>query len=245
MFSPNEKLKFIKASLEEVEEVLTSVNAPYVAPHGYTTEATRAYLCTIKRGGDKVSIYIYLHLTQTNKGLMYCFDKDPISVTNYSLAKEEAMEFTESMGFIMEKAEVTANTINVIPPFMEDLSLLKKDEEEEDIELKEIPSEEPTPKEARAKEEEDIELKEILPKREVKPEAKVSPPAKKEEQIEIEIEEKPKESAKVPPPAEEPKLPAGKRVIGKIKIKQIVSSAVEVGQMSKEFNTVLRFLSSL
>ena len=219
MFSPNEKLKFIKASLEEVEEVLTSVNAPYVAPHGYTTEATRAYLCTIKKGGDKVSIYIYLHITQTNKGLMYCFDKDPITVTNYSLAKEEAMEFTESMGFIMEKAEVTANTINVIPPFMEDLSLLKKDEEEEDIELKEIPLEEPPKKEAKA------------------------------EAIEIEIEEKPKEkievSAKVPPPVEETKLPAGKRVIGKIKIKQIVSSAVEVGQMSKEFNTVLRFLSSL
>jgi hypothetical protein len=239
-----------------VEEVLTSVNAPYVAPQGYTTEATRAYLCTIKRGGDKLSIYIYLHLTQTNKGVMYCFDKDPISVMNYSLAKEEAMEFAESMGFIMEKAEVSTNTLKLIPPFMEDLSLLKKDEEEEDIELKEIPSEGAPKKGAKveiksppAKEEEEIELEE-LPSEEAAPkevEAKpmVSPPDKKEEQIEIEVEEKVNESAKLPPPVEEQKLPAGKRVIGKIKIKQILPPSVEDGQISKQLKTVLRFFSSL
>jgi len=225
MFSPNEKLKFLKFSLEEVEEVLASVNAPSVAPQGFTTEVTRAYICSIKRGGGKISIYIYLHLTQTDKCVIYCHDKDPIGPADFSSAKGEAMEFAESMGFIMEKAEVSANTINVLPPFMKDLSLLKKDEEEEEIELKELPAEEPPPKEAKAN-------------------ATASPPVKKEEQIEIEIEEKVEVSAKVPHPAEEPKLPAGKRVIGKIKIKQILPSAVEDGQMSKQLNTVLRFISS-
>jgi len=221
MFSPNEKLKFLKVSLEEVEEVLTSVNAPYVAPPGFTTEATRAYLCSLKRGGGKLSIYIYLHLTRTNKGVIYCYDKDPIGPADYGSAKGKAMEFVESMGFIMEKAEVSANTINVIPPFMEDLSLLKKEEDEEDIELKEIPPEESPPKEA--KKEEKIELKEILPQK-----------TKGEEGIEIEVEEK-----------EESKFPAGKRVIGRIKIKQALPLSVEDGQMSKQLNTVLRFFSSL
>ncbi len=253
MFALRDEMKYIKATEDEIVDVLTSVNAPYVAPPGYSSESTRAYICSLKRGKDRFSVFIYLYLSRSHKGLVYCYDKDPVESTEHPGARGEAMDFVESMGFIMEKAEHTAKSINHLPPFMEDPSLLVEEGEEEggtedEVELTEITPSGPPAQDVKPPETRPVEgASKTGQKKEEREEEKKDEVPIGDEKIDIEIE-----NAPAPPPKKT--TPQGhedhqgapvRKMIGRIKLREIVPPPVENEKMSPQMTAVLKILSSL
>jgi hypothetical protein len=79
---------------------MMSFNEPLVAAPGHPVQQTHAYICTFKED-ERVSVYIYLHLTTDKVGLMYRYVEEPSSEGSPT-AEDDAVQFAEDMGFLMD-----------------------------------------------------------------------------------------------------------------------------------------------
>ncbi len=219
MFEIDNTLKYVEASKDDVLEIIGSINIPLVAAADYPSEPTKAYICSLKKPKKLVVVYIYLHLIQSNIGIIYKPTEGSTPEKDYSTAKDSALEFVESMGFLMEdlafenlSEKEKEDLMNTLPLFIKDLSVIKETEEEkeetvsldevevvlpEKEEVEEAPPKKKKVEEAHPKEEE---IEEILPEAEelvIIEEQEVQPPAeaKEVEKEEIKIEE-PREEGK-------------------------------------------------
>lgn len=222
MFEIDNTLKYIEASQDDVLEIIGSINIPLVAAADYPSEPTKAYICSLKKPKKLIVVYIYLHLIQSNIGIIYKSTQGLTPEKDYPTMKDSALEFAESMGFLMEdlafdnlSGQEKEDLMKSLPLFMKDLSVLKETEEEKEEtvsleEVEEFPPEKEEVEEELPKEEE---IEEILPEAEevvITEEPEVQPPAaaKEVEKEEVRIEEPREEEKKevkkeVPEPASE------------------------------------------
>jgi hypothetical protein len=152
MFERDKNLDILKTSPEAIFEIYSSINTPLVAVEEYPTETTRAYIVILTYKKAEYNFYIFLHLLNSNKGIFYVHNG--VKESDFSDTKNEAFNFVESMGFLMERVfsieEGNARAqecINTMPMFTRisgesEAEEVVKLEDEAVIEIKEEVSEE-------------------------------------------------------------------------------------------------------
>jgi len=135
MFELDGKKSWVEAQPAEVVYLATSINRPAVAPPDRAPETAQAYVCTLRRA-QGYFVYIYLHLVSTNTGLLYRWSKGAVSAEMVESLQQNAQEFTESMGFMMDGLRFSemapdqqAETFARTPLFHQDISFLKSEDE--------------------------------------------------------------------------------------------------------------------
>jgi hypothetical protein len=130
MFISSESIQNLTSVIPEVWEIYASVNQPVIALPEKSPEPTWAYVIAIKTG-KKMKIYIYLFREQSREGVFYIYEQGDIELVNAKAVFNEALDFTGSMGFIMERVELgdtqeqKEEAIKSIPAFMTDLKMYR------------------------------------------------------------------------------------------------------------------------
>jgi hypothetical protein len=117
MFEIDPELKHIQATREQVVAIIESVNQPHVAIPGKAPQAAQAFVTGVRNKNATFSIYIYLYLAATQDCVVYTGPEPQFPLEGYRDQEAEALNFVESMGFMMENA----NFRNLAPPAQEEL----------------------------------------------------------------------------------------------------------------------------
>lgn len=138
MFERNKKLKSISPTADSLFEIYSSINTPLVAVEENPAEQCRGFIIVLSPGRKEYDFYVFLHLLSSNKGVFYVAEK--IKESDYPDAKNEAFNFVESMGFLMERVysieegrEKAEECLRTFPMFYNNLQ--GKEEKEEVIKL--------------------------------------------------------------------------------------------------------------
>ncbi len=226
MFERNRKLTSLSPSVEELFEIYSSINTPLVAVEENPTEQTRGFIVILSPRKNEYDFYIFLHLLNSNKGIFYVAEK--VSKNDYSETKNEAFNFVESMGFLMERvfsieegASKAEEYLKSLPMFLNNTG--GQPAEEEVIKLED---------------EEVIEIKEDSTQ-----ESEKKDETGTEDEVEIlldEVEKQEKRVEKETKKASETK----NKIVGKIQVKSISVQAEAEDLYLKKFESFLKFLSS-
>lgn len=103
MFEMCKDKNYVAADRETVQKLMISFNEPMVAPSSHSAQPAHAYICTLKEGKE-FAVYIYLYLTIEKVGILYRYTDRITDNGSCQAAEEEALQFTEAMGFIVDDA---------------------------------------------------------------------------------------------------------------------------------------------
>lgn len=233
MFELDQGQSWVDTTPEGVAFIGTSVNRPAVAPPDRLPEAAQAYITTIRRDKNLFEVFIYLHLVTSNVGLLYRWDDGAVPRDMVTTLQQNALEFTETMGFMMSdlryrqlSPEEKQGLFESTPVFHQDLSRFKAEEEIQEVEPEEIgeselviePIEEPAAEEVTAGDfvlEGEPEVSAAIPAEAEAPPQQQAPPVPVVEDEEVEEiflegveEEEPEPTADANPPASHAPAPA-------------------------------------
>lgn len=123
-FMPEPSIGWIPATREQVVAVVESINQPQVSIPGKAPQQVSGHLCAVRNGNGSFSIYVGLHLTKTDENVVYVHDRRQLAVEQYRDTEVEALQFLESMGFMLDNlnfrnlsAEAQEQTMKRIPLF--------------------------------------------------------------------------------------------------------------------------------
>jgi len=102
MFVRQPAIDSLHVSSGDILLLLISLNRPMVALEDYATDEADATICTLRRESDMVSTVVHLLLQQGRTALFYTFESDPYPEDLRGPVEEEAIDFVESLGFIMD-----------------------------------------------------------------------------------------------------------------------------------------------
>ena len=114
-------------SPEQVVAVIESINTPNIAANDDGTEAAKAYIVGLQLPSGGFSVAIYLHLLHSNSCVIYRSEPLAVALEHYPVLEAEAIQFTESMGFMLENLNFRAKPpqemarLVEILPFFRDL----------------------------------------------------------------------------------------------------------------------------
>jgi len=104
MFVRKPALDSLVVSSGDILLLLISLNRPMVALEDYATDEADATICSLRRESDMVSTVVHLLLQQGRTALFFTFESDPYPVDLRGPVEEEAIDFVESLGFVMDDA---------------------------------------------------------------------------------------------------------------------------------------------
>lgn len=87
---------------EDVVDLFSSVNTPLIAMPGRSSEEIRAYVLAHRGLGKTLEMHVYLHVISNNLHYVYGCTANPFPATEYENMKAAALDFVETMGFIMD-----------------------------------------------------------------------------------------------------------------------------------------------
>jgi hypothetical protein len=93
---------------EQVVAIIESINSPNISIPGLGTEPTHAFLVGVQKPNGFFAIFIYLHLLDTNRPCIYAPENSDIALEHYPAAEAEAIQFAESMGFMLDNLNFRA-----------------------------------------------------------------------------------------------------------------------------------------
>lgn len=225
MFERNVKLTSLSPQVESLFEIYSSINTPLVAVEENPTEQTRGFIIVLSKKKGEFDFYIFLHLLNSNKGVFYVAEN--IREKDYSETKNNAFNFVESMGFLMERVfsieEGKARAeecIKTFPMFFNNMS------------------EESTEEVIRLEDEAIVEIKESVP-----PEVDKKEETGTIDDVEILLDEVEKQEKMVEREAKKPPE-AKNKVVGKIQVKSLTVQRDLEGLDLKRFESLFKFLSS-
>ncbi len=102
MFAIDPTLTHVAARREQVVAVIESVNQPNVAIPGKPPQGAQAFVCGVRNANATFSIFVYFLLSQGREPVVYAYDQSQFPLQGYRDAEAEALQFVESMGFMME-----------------------------------------------------------------------------------------------------------------------------------------------
>lgn len=102
MYEIHPELKSIKVDSDQIVAIIESINSPMVAAAGKPLEPAKAFIMGVRNPSGLFSIYIYLHLLQSMECLIYLHDPVEIPMESYHDLEVEALQFVESMGFMVD-----------------------------------------------------------------------------------------------------------------------------------------------
>lgn len=106
MFVLEPSKRFIDTQKKSILTFIQSINLPMVAAADHPAEETQAFIITIQNVDRSLETYIYLHLQETNQSVLYAYDEAPFMGDRLDEAEGEALDFVESMGFMMDNMRI-------------------------------------------------------------------------------------------------------------------------------------------
>ncbi|HWV37464.1 MAG TPA: hypothetical protein VN033_03195 [Vulgatibacter sp.] len=126
MFFLDPSLTRLDATRESVASIAESVNHPHVGVPGREAQPTSGFVVGLRNEDGTYAIYVYLWLTRTRESVIYGMNDRRLHADEYAAAQNEAFQFCESMGFIMEglgyrnlAPEVQEELLAKLPPFQQ------------------------------------------------------------------------------------------------------------------------------
>ncbi len=102
MFTADPNLTYIAASRGQVVSIIESINHPAVGVPGYPTQAGEGTAVGVRNPGGTFSIFIHLYLVESKASAIYRHAQDEFDLESYPEVEAEAIEFLESMGFMVD-----------------------------------------------------------------------------------------------------------------------------------------------
>jgi hypothetical protein len=123
-FKPEPGVTFVPATREQVVAVVESINQPQVSIPGKASQQVSGHLCGVRNGNGSFSIYVGLFLPKSGENVVYVHDRRQLTVDEYQDVEGEALQFLESMGFMLDNLnfrnlspQAQAETLKRIPLF--------------------------------------------------------------------------------------------------------------------------------
>ena len=104
MFQPNPALTHIAADRSQVVALIESINHPHIGVPGYDPQVTHAYVVGVRRHDGLFDLFVYLYLTEDQRAVVYTHTGGPVDLAHYPEVEAEALNFVESMGFMVDNA---------------------------------------------------------------------------------------------------------------------------------------------
>jgi len=122
------EIKVIQISPDQIVALIMSINTAMVAAEGKPLQPTTAVIVGSRNPSGGFSLFIYLYLAQSEECLVYATDPLDFTLEQYREFEMEALQFVETMGFMMENLhfrkmtpERQATTLRDLPIFYPDL----------------------------------------------------------------------------------------------------------------------------
>jgi hypothetical protein len=138
MYELHNEITTIHAEREQVVAVIESINTPMVAAANKPLEPAKAFIVGVRNHSGTFSIYVYLHLIQSVECLVFLHDPPEISFEAYHRVEMEALQFVESMGFMVDNLNFRNLTeenqralMKSLPVFCSDLRTFVRDQQAE------------------------------------------------------------------------------------------------------------------
>lgn len=128
MFDIRPEIKSIQVGREQIVTIIESINSPMVAAANKPLEPAKSYILGVRNSSGLFSIYVYLHLLQSKECLIYLHDPPEIPMESYHDTELDALQFVESMGFMVDNVnfrnlapDQQAQLMEELPMFTDDL----------------------------------------------------------------------------------------------------------------------------
>ncbi|HOX43346.1 MAG TPA: hypothetical protein PK668_07100 [Myxococcota bacterium] len=128
MFEARTDIRFIQTRREWIVAIIEAINAPIVAAPGRQAEAAKAWIVGVLNATQRFSIYVYLLFPESNESLVFLHDPPEVTKESYHDTELEALQFVESMGFMVDNinfrslaVEAQAQLLQSLPCFQADL----------------------------------------------------------------------------------------------------------------------------
>lgn len=125
MFTPIPGRLSLGIGPERVVAVIESINAPNIAIPDVGTEPTKAYLVGVANPSGSYSIYCYLIFTESNRPTIYVSNPPEVSFEQYGNLEADAIQFAESMGFMLDNMNFRAQPADVQARLVADLPFFR------------------------------------------------------------------------------------------------------------------------
>lgn len=94
--------------VDQVVAVIESINAPNISIPEIGTEPTKAYLVGVRLPAGSFTVFCYLLQTQSMRPIIYLSDPPEVSIDDYPILEGDAIQFAESMGFMLDNLNFRA-----------------------------------------------------------------------------------------------------------------------------------------
>ena len=101
MFTIDERLGGLPAVKDQVVQLYQSLNAPHLAVPSRRAGPATAYVLGL-RGPNGFAVFVYLYLAESGECAVYVPANGTVSAEEYQAEEAGALNFVESMGFIMD-----------------------------------------------------------------------------------------------------------------------------------------------
>jgi hypothetical protein len=136
VFEIHAGIKSIQVGREQIVTIIESINSPMVAAANKPLEPAKSYILGVRNASGLFSIYVYLHLLQSKECQIFLHDPPEIPMESYHDTELEALQFVESMGFMVDNVnfrnmapDQQVTLMEEMPMFVDDLEAFAKQQQ--------------------------------------------------------------------------------------------------------------------
>ncbi|MBS2031095.1 MAG: social motility and stimulation tgl protein [Deltaproteobacteria bacterium] len=102
MYAHEPRVSHIQAAREHVVAIHQSLNTPHLAIPGKAPQSCQLYLVGTANTDGSFTVWVFLHLTETEEGVIFLSENRAFPRERYQAEWAEAQAFAESMGFMTD-----------------------------------------------------------------------------------------------------------------------------------------------
>ncbi len=133
VFEARADITHVQTRREWIVAIIEAINSPFVAAPGRSLEAAKAWIVGVLNTTQKFSIYVYLFFQDSSESLVFLHDPPEVTKDDYHATELEALQFVESMGFMVDNMNFRAlspeaqdRVLQTLPVFQADLKAWAK-----------------------------------------------------------------------------------------------------------------------
>jgi hypothetical protein len=102
MYAHEPRVTHIQAQRDHIVALQQSLNSPHLAVPGKAAQACQAYLVGTANHDGTFTVWVFLHLTETEEGVIFLSENRALAREQYNAEQAEGLAFLESMGFMAD-----------------------------------------------------------------------------------------------------------------------------------------------
>lgn len=110
---------------ESVVAVIESINTPNISIPELGTEPTKAYLVGVATPAGGFAIFCYLLMLDSNVPIIYISNPPEVPFEQYGMLEGDAIQFAESMGFMLDNLNFRAQPPDVLGRLVDSLPFFR------------------------------------------------------------------------------------------------------------------------